>query len=91
MVLPRAALRAVLLLAAVLLALPAQAAAAVPLLVQEGGGGGTDRLRVIFWTLVAVAISMLLLAVGYVYRRAAGMEKPPPVPILEPGQKITQD
>lgn len=69
------------------------AAAAHPVLAaqESASAGGGDRAEVIIWTLVAVGVSMLVLAIGYVYRRAVGNEKPPPVPILEPGQRITGD
>jgi hypothetical protein len=67
------------------------AVAAHPALAQESAGSSEDRAEVIIWTLVAVGVSMLVLAIGYVYRRAVGNEKPPPVPILEPGQRITGD
>lgn len=71
------------------LALSAHPVAAAPLLVQETGGA--DRLKVMLWTLAAVLVAMILLAIGYVYRRAAGVDKPPPVTLLEPGRKITTD
>jgi hypothetical protein len=71
------------------LALSARPVAAAPLLVQETGGA--DRLQVMLWTLAAVVVAMILLAIGYVYRRAAGVDKPPPVTLLEPGRKITSD
>ncbi|MER3421472.1 MAG: hypothetical protein C4290_13540 [Chloroflexota bacterium] len=71
------------------LALSARPVAAAPLLVQEAGGA--DRLQVMLWTLAAVIVAVILLAIGYVYRRAAGVDKPPPVTLLEPGRKITSD
>jgi hypothetical protein len=74
---------------AAVLALSAHPVAAAPLLAQETGS--TDRLQVMLWTLAAVVVAMILLAIGYVYRRAAGVDKPPPVTLLEPGRKITSD
>ena len=85
----RAARRSAVSLTALLFALTAQPALAVPLL-QEGGGGN-NRMEVIAWTLAAIAATLILLAIGYFYRRAAGIDKPPPVTILEPGQRITGD
>lgn len=58
-------------------------------LAQQASGG--DRTRVIAWTIGIVVLAMVLLAIGYVYLRAVGREKPPPVPLLEPGQRITED
>ena len=67
-------------------------AGAAPVLLQEATAGSSeDRARVIIWTLVAVGVAMLLIAVGYVYRRAVGVDKAPPVTLLEPGKKITGD
>lgn len=89
MTLPRAWRGGVALVTALALVMWAQPAFAGPL-AQESALEG-DRLRVIVWTLAAVTATMVLLAIGYFYRRAAGVEKPPPVPILEPGVKITVD
>jgi small-conductance mechanosensitive channel len=86
--LPRALTRLTAMLTGIAFAVAAHPALASPLLAEEGGG---DRAKVIIWTVVAVAVTIVLLAIGYVYRRAAGIEKPPPVPILEPGQRITGD
>jgi hypothetical protein len=83
--------RATTRLSAAITALVLAAAAHPALAMQESAGSGEDRAEVIIWTLVAVGVSMLVLAIGYVYRRAVGNEKPPPVPILEPGQRITGD
>lgn len=83
---PRAMTRLSAMLGALVLALASRPALAV----QEAATTN-DRAEVMIWTLVAVTITMLLLAIGYVYRRAVGDEKPPPVPILEPGQRITSD
>jgi hypothetical protein len=83
--------RTITRLSAAITALVLAAAAHPALAVQEATGGGENRTEVIIWTLVAVGVSMLVLAIGYVYRRAVGNEKPPPVPILEPGQRITGD
>ncbi len=74
--------------AGLLLALAAQPALAAPL-AQEAGGD--DRWRVIFITAAIVFATMLLCTVGYVFRRAVGVDKPPPVTLLEPGRKITGD
>lgn len=82
--------RTTALLLSVTVALAAHPVLAAPLLAQQGSESD-DRVMVMIWTLVAVGVAMVALAIGYVYRRAAGIEKPPPVPILEPGQKITQD
>ena len=89
MVPARAVRRIALPLTALLFALAAHPALAAPLL-QEGGGGNS-RMEVIAWTLAAIAATLILLAIGYFYRRAAGIDKPPPVTILEPGQRITGD
>ena len=88
MVLPRTFKLAVASVTALVLVAAVYPASAAPLL-QEAGGN--DRMEVIAWTLAAVAVAMVLLAVGYFYRRAAGIDKPPPVTILEPGQRITED
>jgi hypothetical protein len=53
--------------------------------------GGRINWQAIGLTLAAVAVALILLAVGYFYRRAAGIDKPPPVTILEPGRRITED
>ena len=79
--LPRPALAAVTALALLLLA--AQPVGAAPLLAHTGG---SDRLMVIVWTLAAVIGALLLTILGYVFRRALGSDRTPPVTILEPGQ-----
>ena len=89
MIVPRALRLGLASLAALLFAAAAHPVLAAAL-VQEGGGGD-DRTKVIAWTLAAIAVAMVLLAVGYFYRRAVGIDKPPPVTILEPGQRITGD
>ncbi len=87
------AARAVRLIAASLIALllvmQTHPGFAAPLL-QEAAANN-DRTKVIVWTLAAVGGVMILLAIGYFYRRAAGIDKPPPVTILEPGTHITGD
>lgn len=88
MLLPRPVRILAAALAALLPAAAAHPALSAPLAQQAGGA---DRMTVIIWTLVAVGVAMLLLAIGYVYRRAAGVDKPPPVTLLEPGQRITGD
>ncbi len=81
----RAARLAAALLSALVPAALAHPVADAPLLQK---GGGQNHLEVIAWTLGAAGAAMLVLAIGYVYRRAVGKDKPPPVPLLEPGQKI---
>ena len=88
MVLPRTCRLLMASVTALVLAAAAGPAAAAPLLQEDGGN---DRMEVIAWTLAAIAVTMVLLAIGYFYRRAAGIDKPPPVTILEPGQRITED
>ena len=51
--------------------------------------GSADRTRVILITFAAIGAALLLCTIGYVYRRAIGNDRVPPVPLLEPGQKIT--
>lgn len=80
--------------AALLSALPAVALAhpalAAPL-AQTAGQSSDDRMKVIAITLVAVVAALLLTIIGYVFRRSMGIDKPPPVTLLEPGRKITGD
>lgn len=75
---------AVALIVAVVTVYPALAA---PLGADSTGSG--DRTRVILITFAAIGVALLLCTVGYVYRRAVGNDRVPPVTLLEPGQKIT--
>lgn len=77
-------------LAALILVLPARVGAAAPLL-QEAGDSSESRTEVILITVGVVLAALLLCAVGYMYRRALGLRRVPPVTLLEPGQKITSD
>lgn len=88
MTLPRLTM-AITLLALLLFSLAPHTALAAPL--QEAVAGGDDRTAVIIWTLVSVGVMTLVLAIGYVYRRAAGVDKAPPVALLEPGESIRGD
>ena len=88
MVLPRGLRTAAASVAALTAAVIAHPALASPL-AQESGGN--DRSQVMFITLAAVVGALVLCGIGYFYRRAAGIDKPPPVTILEPGQRITGD
>ncbi len=38
-----------------------------------------------------IAAAMVAATIGYVFRRAVGNDRPPPVTLLEPGRKITGD
>ncbi len=38
----------------------------------------SDRNRVMLWTAIAVALSLIVCAVGYAYRRMHGMDHPTP-------------
>jgi hypothetical protein len=64
-------------------------ALAAPL--AQSSSASDDRMKVIIWTLLTVAGALILTAIGYVYRRFLGIDKPPPVTLLEPGRKITGD
>ena len=85
MIRPVAALLGALL--AVVLTHPALAAP----LAQAGGQSSDDRMKVIAITLAAVVVALVLTVIGYVFRRSLGINKPPPVTLLEPGRKITGD
>lgn len=77
------------LLTALLLMLPARVSLAAPALQQAGSGD--SRSEVILITVGVVLAALLLCAIGYMYRRALGLRRVPPVTLLEPGQKITGD
>ncbi len=51
---------------------------------QSSGGssGFTDLVPVAVWTIIIVAITLAVVSVGYLYRRARGLDEPrPEVPI----------
>ena len=50
---------------------------------------GGSRTEVVLWTLGTIALALILCTIGFVYRRALGLNRTPPVTLLEPGRKIT--
>lgn len=78
-------------LAGLVLAAWARVASAAPLFAEEATTSGGVRWTALWWTIGVVVLTLLLLTVGYVYRMAAGDDRPPPVTILKPGEKITSD
>lgn len=57
---------------AVAVALPAASVAIPALAQQQSDSGQLDPVPVMIWTIVAFAIAMLVLSLGYLYRRARG-------------------
>jgi hypothetical protein len=51
------------------------------------GGSSTDLVAVALWTIVGVALLLLVATLGYLYRREHGMDEPrPEVPIPFSGE-----